>query len=91
MIPIRVPRSRESQAEALDVEEPESEPVPLLDEEEGEEASPPPPLVAVDDVDVGDAPVATGPTSMVVVELGCPGVSWLQLSITAARSPEIGP
>jgi hypothetical protein len=89
MIPIRVPRSREFQPEALEEEEEaEPEPVPLLEEEEGEEASPPPlPLVAVDDVDAGDAPVATGPTSMVVVELGCPGVSWLQLSIIAAISP----
>lgn len=93
MIPIRVPRSREFQPEAVEEEEePGLELVPLLEEEEGEEPSPPPlPLVAVDDVDDGDAPVATGPTSMVVVELGCPGVSWLQLSIIAAKSPLTGP
>lgn len=93
MIPIRVPRSREFQPEALeDEEEPEPEPVPLLEEDEEEEPSPPLlPLAAVDEVDVGDAPVATGPTSMVVVELGCPGLFWLQLSIIAARSPWNGP
>ena len=94
MMPIRVPRSREFHPESLVEEEEDSnpEPVPLLDEEEGEEGvCEILPVTAVEDVDVGDAPVATGPTSIVVVELGCSGVSWLQLSIIAARSPLIGP
>jgi hypothetical protein len=90
MIPILVPRSSELQplevAWELELELEESAvSVPLAEE------SSPPPLVRVDDLVVGDAAVATSPTVVVVVEIGCPGVSWLQLGSIAAISPSIRP
>ncbi len=59
-----------------------------------EEPFPSPPLPAVGEVEEADEveepPVATGPTLMVVVDVGWPGFVWSQLSIMAAISPSEG-
>jgi hypothetical protein len=84
MIPMRVPKSRLLQ--------------PLADEPElEEEPSPFPSLPTVGEVeeagevdeadDAGEPAVAIGPTLMVVVDAGWPGLVWSQLSIIAARAP----
>lgn len=97
MIPTRAPSSREYQPlgdeeaeedgeDGADGAEEPSAPLPLAEVELSSLL----PLVA-DDVDVGGAAPAIAPTLIVVVEVGVPGDSWLQLNIRAAISPLIRP
>lgn len=81
MIAIRVPKSRLFQplARAVELEDEPfgSPPLPAVGEvEEAEEADA-----------VEEPSVAIGPTLMVVVDVGGPGLVWSQLSITAAMAP----
>lgn len=100
MMPTRELKSREYQP--LVDEEAEEDGEGAEDGEDGaEEPSAPLPsaeeepssllLLVFDDVDVGGAAPAIAPTLIVVVEVGVPADSWLQLNIRAAISPLIRP
>ena len=97
MMPTRAPYSREYQPledeeaeeDGEDWEDGAGEPFAPSPSAEGESSLLL--LLLVDDVDVGGATPAIAPTLIVVVEVGVPGDSWLQLNIRAAISPLIRP